>query len=64
MISTFAFSISKLGYVAVFLFFFLTHQGKNEDEDKKIWKNEFYFDISISKLGFTKIFMKILEKKF
>ena len=54
MSSNFEFSISKLGYVAVFMkiwekivdpFFktFLTNWGKNEDEDEKIWKYDFNF---------------------
>ena len=52
----FAFSISKLGYVAIFKkigekffypFFktFLTNRGKNENEDEKILENEFDFSI-------------------
>ena len=54
LISIFEFSISKSGYVAVFMKIwektfdpifrtFLTNRGKNEDEDEKIWKNEFDF---------------------
>ena len=52
--SVFEFSISKLGCMAIFMkicgkkidqFFkiFLTNRGKNEDQNFKNWKNEFYF---------------------
>ena len=41
---------------------FLTHRGKNKNEDEKIWKNEFDFWISISKLGCIDLFIKIWEK--
>ena len=75
MSSIFEFSTSRLGYVAIFIkigvkrfwpFFktFLTNQGKNEDEVKKIWENEFDFWISMSRLGYVAIFIKIQEKKF
>ena len=37
--------------------------AKNEDEDKKIWKMNFIFKFSVSKLGYMKIFMKIWEGK-
>ena len=43
---------------------FLTNQGKNEDEDKKIRKISSNFEFFISKLGYKTIFMKIPEKKF
>ena len=54
MSSIFEFSISKLGYVAVFLkileksfdpFFktFLTNRGIKEDEGEEIWENDFNF---------------------
>ena len=47
-------SISKLGYVTIFMKIeeknfdpfsktFLTNRGKNEDEDEKNWKNAFHF---------------------
>ena len=66
----FEFSISKLGYMGIFMkirekrfdpFFktFLTNQGKNGDEDKKKCKNEFNFEFYLSKVGNMAIFLKI-----
>ena len=54
MFSIFQFSISKLGYVVIFMKIgkkifdslfktFLTNRGKNENEDEKQWKNELNF---------------------
>ena len=72
----FEFSVSKLGYMAIFMkiweeslthFFktFLTNQGKNEDlSNRKCDKISLIFEFSISKLGYMGIFMKIREKKF
>ena len=75
MSSIFEFSISRLGYEAIFmkisekkiwpiLKIFFTNQDKNEDENEKIWKNEIDFEFSISKLGYMKLFRKIWEKFF
>ena len=36
---------------------FLTNQGKNEDEDEKIWEMISIFEFSISKLGYMAISM-------
>ena len=43
----------------------MTNQGKNEDEDEKIWENVFNFQIlHISKLAYVVILMKIGEQIF
>ena len=75
MSSNFEFSISRLGYVAVFMkisetkfhpFFktFLTNWGKDENEDEKIEKMSLVFEFSISKLGYMEFFIKIWENFF
>ena len=67
------FSISKLGYTEIFMkiwekFFekksFLTIRGKNEDEDEKIWGNDFNFWILHIKIRLNGIFHKNLRKNF
>ena len=67
--SIFEFSLSKLGYVVIFMrmekknfdsFFktFLTNRGKNEDEDEK--KNAKMSSIfEFSKLGYKELLIKI-----
>ena len=71
----FEFSISKLGYVVIFMkiwekkildsFFdpFLTNRGKNENEDKKFGKMSPIFEFFISKLGCMELSIKIWEKR-
>ena len=74
MSSIFEFSISRLGYVAIFIkisekeiypFFkaFLANQGKNENENKKR-KMSSIFEFSISKLGCIELFLKVCWKYF
>ena len=81
MSPNFEFSISKLGYVAIFMKIwektfdpflrhfwpfsntFLTNRGKNKDEDKKVWKNEFDFWIFHIKIRFCGNFHENLGKK-
>ena len=43
---------------------FLTHQGKNKDENKEIWKNEFDFRIPHIKIRLRNCFHENLSKKF
>ena len=42
---------------------FLTNQGKNEKEDKKIWKNEFYFLTLHIKIRLYRNFHENLRKR-
>ena len=37
--------------------------AKNEDKEKKIWKNEFEFEFPVSKLSYITTFMKIWNEK-
>ena len=68
MISTIEFCKSKLGYLAKFFDpfckTFLTNRDKNEDEDKKISKNEFDFSILDIKTRLYKNFHENLRKQF
>ena len=70
----FEFSISKLGYVTIFMkilqkkfdpFFktLLTKRDKNEDANKNIWENEFDLWILPIKIRLYGTFMKICGKK-
>ena len=64
----FELSISKLGYIAIFMKIcfrmFLTNQSKNKNEDEKFGKMNSIFELSISKLGYVAVFIKISEKDF
>ena len=62
------FSISKLGYMEIFMKIweiifrlsfkpFLTNRGKNEDKDEKCGKMGSIFEFSVSKLGYKVILM-------
>ena len=76
MSAIFELSISKLGYMAIFMkicskkkidpFFrtFSTNRGKNEDEDKKIWKNEFNLWILHIEIRLYGNFHENLRKKW
>ena len=69
------FSISKLGYMAIFMkickiknfnsFFrtFLANQGSSENEDEKYGKMNSSFKLFILNLGYVTVFMKVSEKK-
>ena len=43
---------------------FLTNQSKNKNEDEKFGKMNSIFELSISKLGYVAVFIKISEKDF
>ena len=73
--SGFEFSISILGYAKIFMKIwgkifwfifkpFLTNQGKNEDEDEKIWQNVSNFWILHIKIRICGNFHENLRKKF
>ena len=69
------FSISKLGYMAIFMkickiknfnsFFrtFLANQSSSENEDEKYGKMNSSFKLFILNLGYVTVFMKVSEKK-
>ena len=40
----------------------MTNQGKNKNEDEKIWKMSLIFEFTLSKLGYMGISMEIWEK--
>ena len=64
----FELSISKLGYIAIFMKIcfrtFLTNQSKNKNEDEKYRKMNSIFEFSISKLGYAVVFIKMSEENF
>ena len=71
----FEFSISKLGYMAIFMKIckirnfnssfrtFLANQGNSENKDEKYGKMNSIFKLFISNLGYVTVFMKVSEKK-
>ena len=74
MSSIFEFSISKLGYLPIFLKIkekkfwpifktFLTNQGKMKMKMKKFRKMSSIFEFFISKLGSKELYIKIWEKR-
>ena len=74
-ISIFEFSLSKFGYVSIFMKIvgkifwpifktFLANRGKNKNKNKKIWKNEFEYWILHIKIRLDVTFRKNLKKKF
>ena len=76
MTSIFEFSISKLGYVAIFMkilgknfsgiYFktFMTNWGKNEDENEKTWENKSDFWILYIRIKLNGNFHENLWEKF